>query len=154
MENSVEDQDPEIIKLFSQCLEAKEFSYSPYSHFRVGCALLAQNGSIFQGCNVENVSYGLSICAERTAIVKAVSSGCRKFKAIAVTTDLEDEFASPCGNCRQFMAEFGLDYEIYLVRKDLQFVKTTVSELLPKAFTPETLAMAKVQNQTAVTNSS
>lgn len=150
MAHSLENQDvPEVItKLFSQCLEAKEFSYSPYSHFRVGCAVLADNGRIFQGCNVENVSYGLSICAERTALVKAVSSGCRNFTAIAVTTDMAEEFATPCGNCRQFMAEFGLDYDVYLLRKDRQFVKTTVGDLLPKAFTPDTLARANGHKET------
>ena len=74
--------------------------------------------------------------------MKAVSSGCRKFRAIVVTTDVGDEFVSPCGNCRQFMAEFGLDCDVYLLRKDMQFVKTTVAELLPRAFTPETVTKA------------
>ena len=140
-------ESPEISNLISQCVEAKEFSYSPYSKFRVGCALLAENGRIFQGCNVENASYGLSICAERTALVKAVSSGCRKFKAIAVTTDMAGEFVAPCGPCRQFMAEFGMDYDVYMVGKDLQVVRTTVEKLLPRAFTPETLVRAGTQKQ-------
>lgn len=81
-------------------IKAKEHSHSPYSKFRVGAALLTETGEIIDGCNVENASYGLSICAERTALVKAVSMGFKKFPAIAVTADL-NQFVSPCGACRQ-----------------------------------------------------
>ncbi|KAG2214351.1 hypothetical protein INT47_000907 [Mucor saturninus] len=86
-------------ELFVAAAKAKETSYSPYSKFRVGAALLAEDGTIFKGCNVENASYGAAICAERTAFVKAVSEGQSKFRALAVTSD-QTEFISPCGICR------------------------------------------------------
>ncbi|KAI9204964.1 cytidine deaminase-like protein [Polychytrium aggregatum] len=98
---------PEIERhLAGQAQQAKAHSYSPYSKFRVGAALLAKSGRIYSGCNVENASYGGCICAERTAFVKAVSEGEREFVAIFISSDLED-FISPCGMCRQFMVEFG-----------------------------------------------
>lgn len=128
--------DPEVLNLIKECTKAKEFAYSPYSKFRVGAALLTHDNIIFNGCNVENASYGLSICAERTAIVKAVSCGSTKFKAIAVTTDMK-EYVTPCGACRQFIAEFGLDIVVYLVSKDSSYQTTTSGDLLPQAFTPK-----------------
>ena len=129
----------EIGKMVNECIKAKGFSYSPYSRFRVGAALLTVTGEIITGCNVENVSYGLAICAERTALVKAVSEGHKKFKAIAVTSDVVTTFTYPCGACRQFMAEFG-NYDIYLVNAaDGQTLKTTVQEILPYSFNLEQL---------------
>lgn len=119
-------------------IKAKEHSHSPYSKFRVGAALLTETGEIIDGCNVENASYGLSICAERTALVKAVSMGFKKFPAIAVTADL-NQFVSPCGACRQFIAEFGLDCDVYLVKSDLSYKKIGISELLPLPFTSSKL---------------
>ncbi|XP_031570664.1 uncharacterized protein LOC116304989 [Actinia tenebrosa] len=136
--------DPEVLKLIRECTKAKEFAYSPYSKFRVGAALLTHDDLIFNGCNVENASHGLSICAERTAIVKAVSCGSTKFKAIAVTTDMK-EYVTPCGACRQFIAEFGLDIVVYLVSKDSTYHTTTAGDLLPLAFTPQNLERHAMQ---------
>lgn len=127
-----------ITNLLMCSIKAKEHSHSPYSKFRVGAALLTETGEIIDGCNVENASYGLSICAERTALVKAVSMGFKKFPAIAVTADL-NQFVSPCGACRQFIAEFGLDCDVYLVKSDLSYKKIGISELLPLPFTSSKL---------------
>lgn len=127
-----------ITNLLMCSMKAKEHSHSPYSKFRVGAALLTETGEIIDGCNVENASYGLSICAERTALVKAVSMGFKKFPAIAVTADL-NQFVSPCGACRQFIAEFGLDCDVYLVKSDLSYKKIGISELLPLPFTSSKL---------------
>lgn len=123
----------EIQRMIDACLKAKDFSYSPYSKFRVGAALLTENGEMITGCNVENVSYGLAICAERTALVKAVSQGHQRFKAIAVSTDVNTNFTYPCGACRQFMAEFG-SCDVYLVKADGDVHKTTLDEILPFTF--------------------
>jgi cytidine deaminase len=110
---------------------ARKNAYVPYSHYQVGAALLDIHGNVYAGCNVENASYGLSICGERTAFVKAVSEGEREFLAIAVMTD---DAGSPCGACRQFMAEFGLDTLVILADKTGDYRVTTVGELLPDAF--------------------
>ena len=134
-----------IKDVINACRTAKEFSYSPYSKFRVGAALLTESGDIITGCNVENVSYGLAICAERTALVKAVSEGHKKFKAIAITTDVVSNFIYPCGACRQFMAEFG-DYDVYLVKPDGQIHKTNLSEILPFTFQLEALKEGQSNN--------
>ncbi|XP_037535017.1 cytidine deaminase b, partial [Nematolebias whitei] len=96
------------------------------------------------GCNVENASYNLGLCAERTAISKAVSEGYRSFKAIAIASDLCDQFISPCGGCRQFMREFGSDWDVYLSKPDGSYRRMTVDELLPASFGPEDLSMKKV----------
>ncbi|XP_054720358.1 LOW QUALITY PROTEIN: cytidine deaminase-like [Uloborus diversus] len=112
----------------------------PYSNFSVGASLLCEDGRIFSGCNVENASNGLTICAERTVIVKAVSEGCQKFQAIFITTrSPSDEYIGPCGACRQFLAEFGTNWDVYICKRDGTYLKHTVAELLPYAFTPETL---------------
>ncbi|XP_004705438.1 cytidine deaminase [Echinops telfairi] len=98
--------EPEHVqRLLHSCLEAKKSAYCPYSRFPVGAALLTGDGRIFSGCNVENACYPLGICAERTAIQKAISEGYKDFKAIAIASDLQDEFISPCGACRQVMRE-------------------------------------------------
>ncbi|KAM3877956.1 cytidine deaminase-like [Diretmus argenteus] len=135
-----------VEKLIHLSLQAKEHAYCPYSKFRVGAALLAHDNRIFTGCNVENACYNLGVCAERNAISKAVSEGCRSFKAIAIASDLNDQFISPCGGCRQFMREFGSNWEAYLSKPDGSYVKMDVSELLPVSFGPEDLAMKKVLN--------
>ncbi|KAK7093343.1 hypothetical protein V1264_007116 [Littorina saxatilis] len=122
--------------LLEKCQEAKRHSYSPYSHFPVGAALLTKEGKLYTGCNVENAAYPTSLCAERTAIVKAVSEGHREFKAIAISSNLSDSFISPCGGCRQVMAEFSLDMTVYMTKADGSFLTRTVDELLPFAFTP------------------
>ena len=93
-------------ELFIEARKIADFAYAPYSKFRVGAALLSDDGTIFTGCNVENRSFGLTICAERTAIVKAISSGHRSFKAIAVSTPDSEIPVGPCGACRQVLSEF------------------------------------------------
>ncbi|KAI8647722.1 cytidine deaminase [Parasitella parasitica] len=127
-------KDEEQKELFTLALEARETSYSPYSKFRVGAALMASDGKLFKGCNVENASYGAAICAERTAFVKAVSEGHREFRALAVSTDQED-FISPCGICRQFISEFATkDMPVYFLNKDGDHRQYKFEELLPFAF--------------------
>ena len=134
-----------VEELINACVKAKAYSYSPYSKFRVGAALLTATDEIITGCNVENVSYGLAICAERTALVKAVSEGHKKFKAIAVTTDVATTFTYPCGACRQFMAEFG-DFDVYLVSVDGRMRKCTVNDILPFSFQPKDLHEGQERN--------
>lgn len=95
----------EIQNLINRAIEARENAYCPYSHFAVGAALLCEDGTIYEGCNIENASYGLTNCAERTAIFKAVSEGHTTFKALAVVADTEGPCA-PCGACRQVISEF------------------------------------------------
>ena len=113
-------------------------SYSPYSHYAVGAALVTKNGKIYTGCNIENAAYPVSVCAERTAMFKAVSEGDREFEAIAVAT--EDGLGYPCGSCRQVMAEFALDMLVMLVDQNGKItVESSVSDLLPGAFTPNRL---------------
>ena len=124
-------------KLITGCKEAKEMSYSPYSKFRVGAALLTKDNHIFKGCNVENASYGVTICAEQVALTKAVSEGHLEFKAIAITCDNKDKFLAPCGTCRQVMSEFG-DMQVYLVKEN-EWKKSSVKELLPLTFGKEDL---------------
>ncbi|XP_036205577.1 cytidine deaminase isoform X2 [Myotis myotis] len=132
--------DPEDIQLLVLCSqEAKKSAYCPYSHFPVGAALLTRDGKIFLGCNIENACYPLGICAERTAIQKAISEGYHDFRAIAVATDVQDDFISPCGACRQVMREFGSNWDVYLTKPDGTYVLTTVQELLPASFGPEDL---------------
>ncbi|KAJ3040878.1 hypothetical protein HDV00_010338 [Rhizophlyctis rosea] len=125
-------------QLFDLAQLAKNASYSPYSKFRVGAALLAKSGAVFTGCNVENASYGGAICAERTAFVKAVSEGERKFVAIVVATDV-DSFISPCGFCRQFMVEFGKELLVYLTKSDGSVSVKKLKDLLPDSFGPDDL---------------
>ena len=139
-------QESTLTSLLKQSIKAKEHSHSPYSKFRVGAALLTDTGEIIDGCNVENASYGLTICAERTALVKAVSMGFKKFPAIAISSDTE-EFIAPCGDCRQVIAEFGLECDVYLVKSDLSYKKLSISELLPMTFTSEDLERAKLKKE-------
>uniref|UniRef100_A0A671QYR9 Cytidine deaminase n=1 Tax=Sinocyclocheilus anshuiensis TaxID=1608454 RepID=A0A671QYR9_9TELE len=132
---------PEALVRKSQ--EARNQAYCPYSKFRVGAAVLASNGTVFDAlkkcCNVENACYTAGLCAERTAISKAVSEGHTSFKAIAITSDLEDRFTSPCGACRQFMREFGSQLDVHLSKSDGSYKLMTVEELLPYSFGPEDL---------------
>lgn len=129
-------------KLVSMALQAKEKAYAPYSKFRVGAALLTKDGKIFTGCNVENASYGLANCAERTAVYKAVSEGHTDFQAIAVVTDLAEQ-ASPCGACRQVLIEFGQEIEVILAGAGGDYQVKTSGELLPGSFTSEQLEQEK-----------
>ena len=121
-----------IQKLIDRAVVAREKSYSPYSHFGVGAALLCEGGTIYEGCNIENASYGLTNCAERTAIFKAVSEGHTKFKALAVVADMEGPCA-PCGACRQVMGEFNIPIIIMgNLKGDIEVVSTEA--LLPFSF--------------------
>lgn len=129
-----------IDQLVSAAREVRANAHAPYSGYRVGAAVLAADGRIFAGCNVENASYGLSVCAERHAIATAVAAGCREFAGIAVVTR-SDPPAAPCGACRQVMAEFG-DFPVILAGLDGDFQTTTALGLLPLAFDPAALAAA------------
>ncbi|XP_071839911.1 cytidine deaminase-like [Apostichopus japonicus] len=133
-----------IREMMAKSVEAKSHAYSPYSHFRVGAALLTDDGQIIEGCNVENASYSLGVCAERCAIFKAVSDGHSNFKAIAVNSDIKDEFTSPCGACRQVIYEFGKDIDVYLVKPDMTYKMVPIKTLLPLGFHGECLNMKKI----------
>lgn len=126
----------------SKAHSARKKSYSPYSHFRVGAALLTKSGKVYTGCNIENAAYSATNCAERTAIFKAVSEGERDFEAIAIVGGKEGEisdFCAPCGVCRQVIAEFcQKDFKIVLGNKN-KFEVYTLDELLPFAFTDKDL---------------
>jgi cytidine deaminase len=117
-------------------VSARESAYCPYSNFKVGAALLCSDGTVFTGCNVENISFGMTICAEQTAIVKAVSSGKKSYKAIVVSGCSGDKFLPPCGACRQFIAEFGMEVDIYLAKPDdlSKVLKTSIKDLMPLNF--------------------
>ena len=112
-------------------------AYAPYSDYRVGAALESTDGRVFVGCNVENASYGLTICAERAALVSAVAAGVRQFRRIVVVSD-SDPPASPCGACRQMLAEFGLDLQVDAVGP-ARAQRWTLAELLPDSFTSHRL---------------
>ncbi|XP_070812128.1 LOW QUALITY PROTEIN: cytidine deaminase [Pituophis catenifer annectens] len=132
--------EPEGVQLLLvACQEAKRFAYCPYSKYPVGAALLTSEGKIFTGCNVENASFPLSVCAERTAIQKAVSEGHTKFRAMAISCNSQEFYAIPCGACRQFLREFGQEWEIYLTRMDGTYIQKTLEDLLPLSFGPEHL---------------
>ncbi|MCD6475354.1 MAG: cytidine deaminase [Anaerolineaceae bacterium] len=123
--------------LVKDAIAAREKSYSPYSNYQVGAALLTKTGKVYTGCNIENAAYTPSICAERVAIFKAVSEGETEFEAIAVVTK---DGGSPCGVCRQVMSEFMLDAQVIIADSDgKQHAKMSVSELLPRAFVPDNL---------------
>jgi cytidine deaminase len=118
--------------------EARRWAYAPYSKYYVGAALLAVSGEIYDGVNVENAAYPTSMCAERTAVFKAVSQGERKFLAIAVVTE---NGGSPCGSCRQVLAEFGSDIVVLIADETGKLInESKLSDLLPGAFGPEHLA--------------
>ena len=125
--------EPNFQPLIDAAIEARLAAYAPYSKFQVGAALLCKNGEVFTGCNVENLSYGLTICAERNAIFAAVAAGQQKFQAIAIAADTEKAI-SPCGACRQVMCEFG-DFPVILTNTQNEVVESTVGELLPRGQT-------------------
>lgn len=120
--------------LLKRAERARTFAYAPYSHLRVGAALLANDGRIFTGCNVENASFGVTLCAERVALGKAISEGAREFLAIAIISD-DESFCFPCGVCRQALAEFSLEIEILAGRRDGSYARALLRELLPSSFT-------------------
>ncbi|MCB0146898.1 MAG: cytidine deaminase, partial [Caldilineaceae bacterium] len=117
-------------------LEARRRAYAPYSNYFVGAAVLAEDGAVFPGCNVENAAYPSTICAERVALTSAIANGSRRFTAIAVATS---NGGTPCGACRQVMAELGLDMTVYISDEHGNFRTTSVRELLPEYFGPEHL---------------
>ncbi|HEK9980066.1 TPA: cytidine deaminase [Streptococcus equi subsp. zooepidemicus] len=125
----------EATDLVSLAIEASKRAYVPYSHFPIGAALKTKDGTIYTGCNVENASFGLTNCGERTAIFKAVSEGHQQLLEIAIYGET-DEPISPCGACRQVMAEFfEATSPVTLIAKDGRTMRTTVGELLPYSFT-------------------
>ena len=124
-------------KLIGHALEARRNAYAPYSGYAVGAALLTKSGEIFTGVNVENAAYPTGTCAERVAVIKAVSEGERAFEAISVAST---NGGTPCGSCRQVLSEFGLDIQVLIVNDQGEPVQeTTVGELLPGAFTAQDL---------------
>ena len=136
--------DVNVTKLIETAFEARENAYTPYSHFRVGAALLAKNGQVFKGCNIENASYPVTICAERTALFKAVSEGVREFEAIAIVGSMEGHrntlITSPCGVCRQMLFEFGGPQLIVIMAKsETDYEEMTLDQLLPLGFGPDNL---------------
>ncbi|MCM3539651.1 cytidine deaminase [Priestia endophytica] len=127
------------IALMEEAKKAREFAYAPYSKFKVGAALLTENGDVYKGCNIENAAYSLCNCAERTALFKAYSDGNKQYTALAVVADT-DRPVSPCGACRQVISELcPSDMKVYLTNLKGDVAEMTVSELLPGAFTAEDL---------------
>ena len=124
-------------RLIKKALEAQQNAYVPYSNFRVGAAVLTEDGNIYTGCNIEISSYSPTLCAERTAIFKAVSEGHKKIKAIAVVGD--SNFTYPCGVCRQVIREFGKDAMIIVANSEDEYREYRLDELLPHSFGPEDL---------------
>ena len=122
------------IELLNLAEDASKNAYVPYSKFHVGAAIQCADGSVYTGCNVENAALGSTICAERTAAVKAVSEGNRDFKRIAVTSPDAGDYCYPCGACRQFLVEFNPDMEVLVGRGDNKYVSFKLRELLPGVF--------------------
>ncbi len=130
---------PSVAELIRRAKEARKNAYSPYSNVRIGAAVLTSDGKIFTGCNIENASFGLSNCAERTAVFKAVSEGHRKLEAVAIVGESED-FTRPCGACRQVLIEFGP--EMRVIRRGIDGFSSdlSINDLLPEPFSPTFLA--------------
>lgn len=123
--------------LIQTAISVRRWAYVPYSHYSVGAAVLTTSGKIYDGVNIESAAYPTTMCAERVAMFKAVSEGEREFEAIAVVTD---NAGSPCGSCRQVMAEFGLETQVIIAdAQGVVRIDTSVGELLPGAFTPKDL---------------
>lgn len=131
----------ERLSLLAAAREVRKYAYVPYSHYPVGAALKTKSGRVFTGVNVENAAFPVTNCAERTAVFKAVSEGEREFEVLALVTD---NGGSPCGACRQVLAEFGLDTLVLIGDGEGRLVREmTVAELLPEAFTPRHLPRPK-----------
>ena len=133
-------------QLIRAAFAARRFAYTPYSHFKLGAALLARNGQVFTGCNIESASYSPTNCAERTALFKAVSEGVTEFSAIAIVGSREGEVnrivTSPCGVCRQALFEFGgPELTVIMARSEEDYLETTLGELLPYGFGPKNLEL-------------
>ena len=135
----------EPMKLVELAIEAREHAYVPYSHFAVGAALLTKDGKVYQGCNIENSSFGATNCAERTAFFRAVYEGEREFEAIAIVGGPEgrpvSELCAPCGICRQVMAEFcdPKAFRVLMARTETDYRECSLEEVLPFGFTKEEL---------------
>ncbi len=133
------DLEPELmLELINQAQAAYQQAYVPYSHYPVGAAVLFSSGKIYSGCNVENASYGLTVCAERNAIFQAVAQGDRELKGIAIAVPT-DAFPSPCGACRQVIREFAVDCPVILINGSGKTKVTRLKTLLPDSFGPEFL---------------
>ena len=137
---------PTDAELIRAAFKARSFAYTPYSHFKVGAALLAKNGMVYTGCNIENAGYTPTNCAERTALFKAVSEGVLEFDAICVVGGMNKElkeYAAPCGVCRQVMMEFcdPEEFQIILATGKEQYEIFTLQELLPLGFGPNNLKL-------------
>lgn len=124
-------------ELIREAIKAKKNAYVPYSEFKVGAALLTEDGKIYSGCNIENAAYTPSVCAERTAIFKAVSEGAKEIKAIAIVAG--SNMSYPCGVCRQVIKEFGEDAIIIVAISEEEYKEYTLDDLLPYSFGPEDL---------------
>lgn len=122
----------DIVALTKIARKVRQNAYAPYSHFQVGAALEAKSGKVFSGCNVENISYGLTICAERNAVFTAIASGVHLFRRIVIVAD-SNEPVTPCGACRQVLSEFSEDMEVICVNLKGQEFRATLSELLPRS---------------------
>ena len=133
-------------ELVAAATQVKQNAYAIYSNFRVGAALLTDEGEVFQGCNVENSSYGLTICAERNAVFQAVAQGRNRFKAIAIVSD-DDGFITPCGACRQVLAEFAPRLEIILTNKAGNKKVTTLDKLFPIPPDLKKLSRVKIKSK-------
>ena len=135
---------PTDAELIRAAFKARSFAYTPYSHFKVGAALLAKNGMVYTGCNIENAGYTPTNCAERTALFKAVSEGVREFDAIAIVGSKVGEtntlVTGPCGVCRQALYEFGGPaLTVIMAKSEEDYIVTTLGELLPYGFGPANL---------------
>jgi len=129
--------DTQRVQLVESAIRARENAYAPYSKFSVGAAVLGTDGRIYTGCNIENVSYGMTMCAERTALFKMVSEGCKKFSAIAVVAGDNATDGAPCGACRQVMGEFAEDLretEVLLASLKGDYIVETVASIMPYPF--------------------
>jgi cytidine deaminase len=120
-------------ELIQSAIKVMQQAYAPYSKFRVGAAIVTENGEVFTGCNVETSSYSLTICAERVALFKAISEGHRNFKAIAIVSDT-GEYCPPCGACRQVLWDIAKDIDIILAKNAKDYKVEKLSQLLPRAF--------------------
>ncbi|HVN49240.1 MAG TPA: cytidine deaminase [Bacteroidota bacterium] len=132
--------------LVQQAKQAKHFAYAPYSKFRVGVALLAADGTVFTGCNIENSSFGLTVCAERTAVFKAISEGATSFAAMAIVSDSK-KFTPPCGACRQVLLELAGNIDFIMVDGSDKTKIVKLVSLLPSAFTTNDLITSYKSNK-------
>lgn len=128
-------ENKELIKL---AIKWRENAYAPYSNFKVGACLLAKSGKVYVGCNVENSSFGATNCAERTAVFSAVASGEREFEKIAIVGSNSNDYAYPCGVCRQVMSEFG-DFTVIVAKNENDYKEYKLSELLPHSFNKDSM---------------